>query len=390
MMNELICGRAIWLGLAGLVTLLPALSGQVDPDAVVRHHAAWCHHLYKDVEQRAKGLQVAVEALIRTPTKESLQAAKNAWLHARQAYGQTEALRFHDGPIEPLEPLLNAWPVDEAYIDYVAGRPNCGIIQSPEQFPSLAGAVLELANERGGEANICVGWHAIEFVLWGQDLQVDGPGERPVTDFQKGKGRYAARRCEFLRAVTLLLVGHLHELTAAWQPGRDNYRRKFCADVPASVRRILIGVTVMTAFELGGERLTVAFDTRDQEQEHSCFSDATWHDFVANQIGIEHIVFGASIPDRSAPSGVRKGPGLIDLLPPGERELSQSLRRALIKTRKALQAMPQPFDQGVLAADGSAPRKAIAAAITSLEQQTEVLLILGKQLGHDLPLAPGG
>ncbi len=388
-MNSLIMGRAIRLGLAGLV-VLSALPGQAKPDAVVRHHAAWCHHLYKDVETRAKALQTAVEALVEVPDDESLAVAKHAWLHARQAYGQTEALRFHDGPVEQLEPLLNAWPVDEAYIDYVVGRPDCGIIQSPRQFPSLAGAVLELANERGGEANICVGWHAIEFLLWGQDLNVEGPGARPVSDFQKGKSKYAIRRCEFLLAVTRLLVGHLHTLTDAWAPDQDNYRRKFENDPAKSVRKILIGVTVLTAFELGGERLTVAYDTRDQEQEHSCFSDTTWHDFVANQQGICSVVLGPSLPQSKGGDAIKVGPGLIDLLPATNKELARSLRQRLLDTTKTLRAIPKRFDVAVREPDGAPGRKSVAAAIASLEQQTEVLLILGKQLGHDLPLAPGG
>jgi len=388
-MNSFITGRAIRLGLAGLV-VLSALPGQAEADAVVRHHAAWCHHLYKDVAMRAKSLQVAIEALIESPTDASLAAAKQAWLHARQAYGQTEALRFHDGPIEQLEPLLNAWPVDEAYIDYVVGRPDCGIVQSPQQFPSLAGAVIELANERGGEANICVGWHAIEFVLWGQDLSVAGPGARPVADFQQGKSKHAARRCEFLLAVTKLLVGHLDTLAAAWAPDQDNYRRKFESDPAKSVRKILIGVTVLTAFELGGERLTVAYDTRDQEQEHSCFSDTTWHDFVANQQGICNVVLGPSVPHGKKGNAPKTGPGLIDLLPGTKKELARSLRQRLLETTKALRAIPKRFDVAVREPDGAPGRKSVAAAIASLEQQTEVLLILGKELGHDLPLAPGG
>ncbi len=376
-------GRALLLGtLAGISALTAQAPAEATPEAVVKHHATWCHDLYARVEALALELQDRIDELIAAPSAETLAAAREAWLAARAAYGMTEALRFHDGPIEPLEPLLNAWPVDEAYIDSVEGQPDSGIINDPEQFPNLRAAILVLANERGGEANICVGWHAIEFVLWGQDLSSTGPGDRPYTDFQAGVGRNAERRCDYLRAITGLLVDHLGQLRAAWAPGAP-YRERFESEVDASVRRMLVGVTVLSAFELGGERMVVAYETRDQEQEHSCFSDNSWQDFVSNQAGLRAVVLGCEV------DGTR-GPGLIELIRTREPNLARALQAGLDKTTEALAAIPQPFDQAFLGEDDSAGRQAMGRAIACLEQQTELLLFTGKELGHDLPLEPGG
>lgn len=372
---------------AGLAALLLATgtydADTITPSQVVECHAAWCHDTYAEVEERAKELLAAVEALLESPDEPHLAAAREAWGRARDVYGTTEVLRFHDGPIEPLEPLLNAWPVDEAYIDYVVGRPSSGIINDPAGFPSLGASVLELSNERGGEANICVGWHAIEFMLWGQDLDDDGPGARPATDFELGATDHAERRREYLVTVCRLLVDHVAELRAAWSPDRDNYRRRFESEVQASVRRILVGATVLTAFELGGERLTVAYDTRDQEQEHSCFSDRTWHDFVANQNGLVEVLCGPTV------DGERR-PGLLALVDERRPELGKLVRGALDRTTAAIEAIPQPFDRAMRGDDDSEGRRAIDAAIRALEEQTDALLIVGKELGHDLPLEPGG
>lgn len=373
-------GRALALGLFGFPALLSAQDLAQKKREVVHHHAAWSHQLYTRVHARAVAMHKQIVKLTEAPNAANLAAAKKAWLHARELYGRTETLRFHDGPIETREPLLNAWPIDEAYVDYVEGRPGCGIVQDADRFPTLAAPLLVLANERGGEANICVGWHAIEFLLWGQDLSATGPGVRPFTDFVVGEGKNARRRGEYLRAVSGLLVQHLGELKHEWAPGAK-YRTRFEKDVEGSVRRILIGVTVLTAFELGGERMVVAYETQDQEQEHSCFSDNTWQDFVSNQLGLMAVVFGGEVDGK-------RGPGLIELIR-GERELADALEASLRRTEKALRAIPKPFDQAFLGDDDSPGRKAMLHAIESLEQQTEVLLIVGKQLGHDLPVEPG-
>ena len=371
---------------AALAVLLPPLAPRPDFAAlqreVVRAHAAWCHETYAECEARARALAVAVDRLLATPNETTLAAARRAWCDARVAYGRTETLRFRGGPIEPLEPFVNAWPVDEAYIDAVAGAPDSGLIHDLRGFPSLGGSLLRLANERGGEANVCLGWHAIEFVLWGQDLAIDGPGARPATDFEPGVGRNAARRSLYLRTVVALLVQDLATVRAAWEPGAAA-RRAFEAEPAAAVRAILTGASVLTSFELAGERLTVALETRDQEQEHSCFSDTTHVDLVANQDGIATVLRGAR-------GGAGRGPGVLDLVRTRNAELGAALDRSLDATTAAIQAIPAPFDRAFLGDDDAAGRRAIRHAIEALERQAEVLQRVGQLLGHGVPSRPGG
>ena len=116
-----------------------------------------------------------------SPTDATLEAAKEAWLTARDDYGPTEAFRFYDGPIDNPddgpEGQINAWPMDEAYVDYVEGDASAGIVNDTAGVPEITTDVIVAANEEGGETNISTGWHAVEFLLWGQDLSDDGPGE---------------------------------------------------------------------------------------------------------------------------------------------------------------------------------------------------------------------
>ena len=87
---------------------------------------------YTDSLNTARNLDTAINALVANPTAQTLEAAKMAWLAAREPYLQTEVFRFYGGPIDNdtdgPEGLLNAWPMDEAYVDYVEGDPSAGII----------------------------------------------------------------------------------------------------------------------------------------------------------------------------------------------------------------------------------------------------------------------
>ncbi|MFM1870932.1 MAG: hypothetical protein RL398_354 [Planctomycetota bacterium] len=342
-------------------------------------YADHCHRLYGECAAAAAAMTDAVERLLETPDAERLTAARAAWRHARTLYGQTECFRFYGGPVDPVEGYLNAWPIDEVYIDDSAGQPGTGILQDTKNFPRIHESVLLVANERGGEANVTVGWHAIEFLLWGQDLRSDGPGDRPHTDFVAASPTHERRR-EYLRVCCRILQRQLTELTAAWAPNATNYRRDFLAAPERALRNILTGVAVLTAFELAGERLGVAYATQDQEQEHSCFSDTSGDDLIANQRGIARVVLGEG----------EHRPGVITLIESLDAELAAALRDALATSARCLAAIPAPFDVAMQGDDEAPGRRAMRAAIEALEQQSELLSIAGKRLGYDLPIQPTG
>lgn len=344
--------------------------------AVVARYAGHCHDAYRGCAAKGSQLQAAVTRFLAEPDAASLGAARAAWCAARLAYAATEVFRFYGGPIDAIEPLVNAWPIDESYIDAVVGRPDVGIVQDRVRFPVLGPTVLQFANERGGETNVSVGWHAIEFLLWGQDLATDGPGARPAADFVAGEGRNAERRRQYLAVVTELLVTQLESLAAAWAPDAP-FRRQFEAAPATSLRQLLTGALVFSAFELAGERLAVAYETQDQEQEHCCFSDLTRDDLVANHDGLVAVLSGGD------------GASVLALVetrsPPAARELSAALQAAAA----ALWAIPQPFDQAIRGDDAAPGRVAIRAALAALDRQVEALAVAGRVLGFELPLRPG-
>ncbi|MFT5646920.1 MAG: putative iron-regulated protein, partial [Aureispira sp.] len=160
---------------AALLYMTACTPEEGDPNAdlktnVVKNYCEIVYASYEDSYNKAIDLQTAINTLVATPTQTSFDGARAAWLAAREPYGQTEAYRFYDGPIDDAdgpEGALNAWPLDENYIDYtrdnVGGVSNTGIIYDLTNYPSITASVLSGANEVGGEKNISIGYHAIEF-----------------------------------------------------------------------------------------------------------------------------------------------------------------------------------------------------------------------------------
>ncbi|MBK9755141.1 MAG: iron-regulated protein [Nannocystis sp.] len=325
---------------------------------------------YADMVKSAEQLQADVDAFLAAPSAAGLAQARSAWLAAREVYGQTEAFRFYGGPIdaEPdnLEARINSWPLDEVYIDYVDGVPEGGVINDPTQ--TIDRASLIALNTAGGEDDISTGWHAIEFLLWGQDHRVDGPGERPYTDYVAGPDGTAAnqdRRAAYLEVVTDLLVDDLKTVSAAWAEGAAYLDAFEHGDPRDSLTKILLGMGSLSGAELSGERMGVAFDTREQEDEHSCFSDNTHRDLYNNALGLENVYLGRY--------GALDGVGLGDLIAARDPELDSTLRVQLRATVEAMQAIPPPFDQAIQAPDGDPARDAVGAAIAALKAQTKTI-----------------
>jgi putative iron-regulated protein len=349
---------------------------------VVDAYAEGVHAMYSESLESARAMDEAIDAFLAHPTAETLDAAKQAWLTARDDYGPTEAFRFYGGPIDDeetgVEGLVNAWPLDEAYIDYVEGDPEAGIVNTPDEHPTIDAGTLVAANEQGGEANVSTGWHAIEFLLWGQDLSAEGPGARPVEDYTANAN--ADRRAVYLATTSDLLLEHLEGLVAAWAPDEDgNYRSEFVALDPAeSLAMIITGIGELSSGELAGERMSVAYEERSQEDEHSCFSDNTTSDIVANASGIGAVVNG----DYGEVSGL----GLADLLAGTDEALSEELVAAVDESTALAEAIPAPFDQhlGIGVPDDDPGRQSILATIEALQAQAEVIAEAATALGIEL------
>ncbi len=351
---------------------------------VVQHHTALMLAEYQDSLEGARNLRSKIGGLLDAPSAQTLEAARAAWIAARVPYLQTEAARFYDGPIEEVEGMINSWPIDENYIDYTTDDPDAGVINHPAQYPKIDKAALASINEQDGEKNISTGFHAIEFLLWGQDLNENGPGARPATDFANSPGAPSRRR-EYLKTAADLLVEHLQRVTAAWekQPG-STFANKLAALPPdEALALIMKGLGSLSGPELRGERLTVAYATKEQENEHSCFSDTTHQDFVGNQLGIQNIYLGRY---RRTDGSIVEGPGLRDLLQDSDSALAKRLTAEIQGSLDALKSIPEPFDRAMQGRDTDPGRVAIKKAIDALGAQTDTIVKAATMLQLQLNL----
>lgn len=400
---------------------------------------------YEDAVATARELEAAIQAFESDPTDESLAAAKRAWLVAREPYGQTEVYRFRNSPIDSTdytsedgpEGDINAWPLGEALIDYVvtndsdfgtdqvgvsahgtgvnggegldaefiAANPAENIIGNPDI--EIDDALLSNTATAEDEHDVISGYHAIEFLLWGQDLNDHGEptngddredavktngapnlasgGQRPLSDFTEDAN--AARRFAYLGVAVSKLIADLEQVRDGWLPGAD-YRTAFTtiedeADARQKLAEILTGMGTLSEGELGGERMQIAFSANSQEDEHSCFSDNTHRDIWLNAEGVKNSFLGEYEGYDSDLDGVDdtgdssvSGYGLDDfLIDAGLEDLAEQLGDALSATEAGTTAIDalardgQPFDVLIQ----STASEAVIDTIVALNAQAAVI-----------------
>jgi len=365
-----------------------------EPAAVVQHYAALAQAKYEDSLTTAKALQSAIDALTAKPSEESLKAARQAWIAARVPYQQTEVYRFGNPIVDEWEGKVNAWPLDEGLIDYV--DPSYGtesdsntlyvanVIANPKlnvngeeiDASNITPDLLRSLHEAGEiEANVATGYHAIEFLLWGQDLNGTdaGAGNRPFTDFDAANCTNGScdRRAAYLKAAAELLISDLEEMVAAWS--REGEATKaVTADPQAGVRAILTGMGSLSYGELAGERMKLGVLLHDPEEEHDCFSDNTHASHLNDAIGIQSAYTG----EYTRVDGTKMiGPSLSELVAKKDPALDGEIKGKLDTTIAAMNAMAARADGGEaydqMIGEGNAEgNAAVQAAIDGLIDQT--------------------
>jgi putative iron-regulated protein len=368
-----------------------------DPKAVVKTYTDIALAGYEGSLTTAKALQAAVDALIAKPSQETLDAARRAWKAARIPYQQTEVFRFGNAIVDDWEGRVNSWPLDEGLIDYVdksygaesdenslytanvIANPSIEIngtkVDATNLTPEFLSGTLQEAGDV--EANVATGYHAIEFLLWGQDLNGTGPGagNRPYTDYDLANctGGHCDRRAAYLNAASDLLVTDLEEMVANWKDGGPARQGLVDGDPKVALSAILTGMGSLSYGELAGERMKLGLLLHDPEEEHDCFSDNTYISHLYDAVGIRNVyrgsytrVDGSKVEGPSIAGLVKAADAAVDA------ELSSKLDTTVAKM-EAIQARAlggEAYDQQI--AEGNAEGNAtVQAAIDALIDQTK-------------------
>ncbi|NTJ44274.1 peptidase [Agrobacterium larrymoorei] len=377
-------------------TALP-VAAATDPAAVVKHYAELAYAKYQDSLTTAEALDRAIDALIAAPSEANLKAAREAWIKARVPYQQSEVYRFGNPIVDEWEGGVNAWPLDEGLIDYVDGSygtesdenelytaniiANKKIkvgdedIDASKITPEL---IRSLAEAGEVEANVTTGYHAIEFLLWGQDLNGTGlgAGNRPYTDYdiKNCSGGNCDRRADYLKSASTLLVADLKEMVANWAPDGEA-ATTVEADPKKGLTAILTGMGSLSYGELAGERMKLGLLLHDPEEEHDCFSDNTYNSHLNDAIGIASAYTG----EYTRADGTKMtGPSLSQLVAESDKALDTEMQGKLNKTLDAMHAMEkraqtvEAYDQMI--GEGNKEGNAtVQAAIDGLLDQTKTI-----------------
>ncbi|MBS1302705.1 imelysin family protein [Loktanella sp. SALINAS62] len=342
----------------------------VESDDVMTTYADIAAASYGDSLTTAQALQTAVNDFLAAPSATGLQTARDAWLAARVPYQQTEVYRFANPIVDDWEGRVNAWPLDEGLIDYVdaAGtapsegydeNPSAGLNVIANPTFTLSGTEIDartitptllqdtLHEAGGAEANVATGYHAIEFLLWGQDI---GPydataGQRPWTDYATGDDCTNAncdRRGAYLKAATDLLVTDLQDMADAWADG--GAARAAVMDDSTGPMRILTGMGSLSYGEQAGERMQLGLLLNDPEEEHSCFADNTHWDHFYDALGVRNVYRGEYV---GVDGTVTSGPSLHALLMDSDPAVAESLLAALDHTQFQMMDMVVAAEAGL-------------------------------------------
>jgi len=365
--------------------------------AVVKTYADIAQAAYEDAAATAKALQAAVRQLLSEPTTVNLESTRAAWIAARVPYQQTEAFRFGNKIVDDWEGKVNSWPLDEGLIDYVAGSYGN---ESAENRLYVANVIANKKLKIGGkdvdasqitkellanvlqeaegiEANVSIGYHAIEFLLWGQDLNGTGPGHgnRPASDFDTKActGGNCDRRSAYLSVATELLVDDLAWMAAQWAPGGAARTTLAKGGPQSGLIAIFTGMGSLSYGELAGERMKLGLLLHDPEEEHDCFSDNTHASHYNDALGIQNVYLGRY---KRVDGSVISGPSLSDIVKAKAPEADARLRAALAATVKRMGVIVarakagEAYDQQI--GDGNPEGNAVVqAAIDGLIAQTK-------------------
>lgn len=370
-----------------------------DTQAVLNHYADLAHAMYSDSLSTAKALQTSVDRFIAKPTESNMANAKAAWVAARHPYQQTEAYRFGNAIVDDWEGKVNAWPLDEGMIDYVAAsygsesdendQYTANIIASKtikvagkdvdvsNITPKLLAEILHEAD--GVEANVATGYHAIEFLLWGQDLNGNnaGAGARPASDFDTNNCSWGNcdRRAAYLKAATDLLVSDLAWMVAQWDQGGDARQAVTTGDIDKNLATIFTGMGSLSYGELAGERMKLGLMLHDPEEEHDCFSDNTHWSHFNDALGIRNVYTG----EYTRVDGSKlSGPSIADLVAAKNPAADQNLRNHLNQTLAKMQVLVdtaiagEAYDQ-MIGEGNTVGNAKVRAAVEALVAQTRAI-----------------
>ena len=191
--------------------VLAASAPAPKPADVLNTYGDLAQAMFENSLNTAKQLQTAVNAFLADPAPAKLASARPPGNPRACPICKRKPTASATTSWMSWEGEVNSWPLDEGLIDYVAASYGKSSDENPlytlnvianRQYASAQTVkrirhrqrtlLRQLQQAQGVEANVATGYHAVEFLLWGQDLHGTGPGaaSAPLHDSLKGAGYF--------------------------------------------------------------------------------------------------------------------------------------------------------------------------------------------------------
>ena len=303
-----------------------------------------------------------------------LLAARKQWIRMRVPYLQTEITRFSSTPIDTealtggveREGNVNAWPLTETSIDTFLGNTDTTATET-KTVADMTQAEIVKSNGKGGEDDVKIGYHAIEYLLWGTDDTLkNGNPDSPHTDTyftaDSGTNDLGKRRIKYLTEITKQLIEDLTAIRDAWSSS-GSFVKKFKSDATASMKLILTGMGTFGKGEVGGERFN-GLTNFDQEEEHSCFSDTSMQDFFYDLQGVVNLLDGAYSYERTDGKKTSASGSGLDKVDSNVTDYSKSLKK--VRDYFSFKNVADPGTEGQKTTQASLPASVRTFAFEAL------------------------
>ena len=265
-----------------------------------------------NADQAAQILDSKLASFMHHPTPLNQAETQQAWRIAYDAFLTSlifSYLPLQDPPdwhkqgisYQDLLSQLDSWPIEGGYIDYIQNYPFSGIVNDL----TLTIDETSLRSQHGftDRSNASLGFHALEFMLWGNE------GQRTVYDFYPQENTAPIpindaehadydvysdaltpnalpsepqnhnRRRQYTQLITELLLKDLHRIQRRWEPSSGYYAQL--------VQQSRAENTLQAAFIAAQKLISVEILNKRFALTSSEFSQTSQADLAALLLGIE-------------------------------------------------------------------------------------------------------
>lgn len=348
---------------------------------------AWESHF--DAGADADALAQSVVDFTANPDAQSFNFIQVQWGVARESWGFMEGFNIPDGPLQESHRYINASNLDRSYIDFVSNDLSAGLVNDVDGYPSLTKMLLVDLHQIEGNDKVTTGFHAIEFLLWGEDYDAESDGKRDWRNFLdngEGTAQNQDRRLAYLTFATELLVEDIKGARNEWREDEGEYRSQFLAmEQNEQVRLVLTGMYRLGQ-DMENRRLELPLMQMDIHADDSTFSDLSNDDLYYGANALQGIYLGRYDEDLIDDQTPEDGPGLHELVRSKATPIDERFRNELAELVAAMDVLRQgdPLEVAVLSDIGSAERTAADDALAKLRQVNMTLLEIATLFGFSL------